>query len=96
MMGMFLCPSRSSLMCHFVSNTIQNSSIDELAFYIVPEDCTLRSLTKQEMGDEPEGDTATQEKEMNDDEWQKENGDEDGEEGDPTPKVARLSEYEKH
>lgn len=82
-------------MRHFVSNTIRNSSIDELTFYIAPEDCASRSLTKQEMGDEPEGDTAAQETEMNDDEWQKENGDEDGEEGDPEPKVARLSEYEK-
>lgn len=82
-------------MRHFVSNTIQNSSIDELTFYIAPEDCASRSLTKQKMGDEPEGDTAAQETEMNDDEWQKENGDEDGEEGDPEPKVARLSEYEK-
>ena len=94
-MGTFLCPSRSSLMRHFVSNTIWNSSIDQLTFYIAPEDCASRSLTKQEMGDEPEGDTATQETEMNDDEWQKENGDKDSEEGDPEPKVARLSEYEK-
>jgi len=55
MMCMFLCPSRSSLMHHFVSNTIQNGLIHELTFYIAPEDCTSRSLTKQEIRDEPEG-----------------------------------------
>jgi len=32
---------------------------------------------------------------MNDDEWEKENGDEDEEEGDSEPKFTGLSEYEK-
>jgi len=55
----------------------------------------LRSLTKQEIGDKP---VAAQERldeqGMNDDEWEKENGDEDKEEGDSEPKFTGLSEYE--
>jgi hypothetical protein len=106
MMRTFSCPSKSSLMCHFVSNIVRKSLVYELTFYIAPEDCASRCLTKEEMGDEPEGgkihqmdDAAAQEKvggqDMNDNEWEKENGDEDDDEGDSKPKLAGLSDYEK-